>query len=295
VPKCSRLAVVFKMKMKHALNKFAYWFKDNLPIFIVSTLVLAILVVFLWSRIFIIVRPGEAGVMYRTFTTGTETDVVYSEGLHIIWPFNQLARYSTRTQILLHEFTVLTDRGLPIDLNLAIRYHPIYEFVGLLHQQVGPEYPERVILPQIESVLRRQIGQHSPEDIYTNKAGVLSNIITLAIEEVGRRFVNVEDIIIRSLSLPESVSSAIEQKLVYEQESLSYKFRIELETREAERKRIEALGIMVYQDIISATLNETLVRWQAVQATQQLAASDNAKVVIIGSGKEGLPVILGNQ
>lgn len=233
--------------------------------------------------------------MYRTFTTGTQTDIVYPEGLHIVWPFNQLTRYSTRTQILLHEFTVLTNRGLPIDLRLAVRYHPIYELVGLLHQQVGPEYPERIILPQIESVLRRQIGQYSPEDIYTNKAGVLSNIITLAIEEVGRRFVNVEDIIIRELRLPDPVREAIESKLIYEQESLAYKFRLEREKREAERKRVEAIGTMVYQDIISATLNETLLKWQAVQATQNLAESDNAKVVIIGSGKEGLPVILGNQ
>jgi len=281
--------------MKKALNKFALWFKDHLPIFVVLTLILAILIVFLWSRIFIIVRPGEAAVMYRTFTTGTQTDIVYPEGLHIVWPFNQLTRYSTRTQILLHEFTVLTNRGLPIDLRLAVRYHPIYELVGLLHQQVGPEYPERIILPQIESVLRRQIGQYSPEDIYTNKAGVLSNIITLAIEEVGRRFVNVEDIIIRELRLPDPVREAIESKLIYEQESLAYKFRLEREKREAERKRVEAIGTMVYQDIISATLNETLLKWQAVQATQNLAESDNAKVVIIGSGKEGLPVILGNQ
>ena len=281
--------------MKKALNKFALWFKDHLPVFVVLTLILAILIVFLWSRIFIIVRPGEAAVMYRTFTTGTQTDIVYPEGLHIVWPFNQLTRYSTRTQILLHEFTVLTNRGLPLDLRLAVRYHPIYELVGLLHQQVGPEYPERIILPQIESVLRRQIGQYSPEDIYTNKAGVLSNIITLAIEEVGRRFVNVEDIIIRELRLPDPVREAIESKLIYEQESLAYKFRLEREKREAERKRVEAIGTMVYQDIISATLNETLLKWQAVQATQNLAESDNAKVVIIGSGKEGLPVILGNQ
>ncbi|MCP4953197.1 prohibitin family protein [Arenicellales bacterium nBUS_45] len=281
--------------MKKALNKFALWFKDHLPVFVVLTLILAILIVFLWSRIFIIVRPGEAAVMYRTFTTGTQTDIVYPEGLHIVWPFNQLTRYSTRTQILLHEFTVLTNRGLPIDLRLAVRYHPIYELVGLLHQQVGPEYPERIILPQIESVLRRQIGQYSPEDIYTNKAGVLSNIITLAIEEVGRRFVNVEDIIIRELRLPDPVREAIESKLIYEQESLAYKFRLEREKREAERKRVEAIGTMVYQDIISATLNETLLKWQAVQATQNLAESENAKVVIIGSGKEGLPVILGNQ
>jgi len=242
-----------------------------------------------------VIGPGQAGALYRPLTSGTVTDYVYPEGLQVLFPLNTMTIYDTRVQVIQHDLTVLTNRGLPITLKLAIRFRPIYELVGVLHQQVGVEYPKKVILPQIESVLRRRIGQHSPEEIYTNKEGVLSNIIALAIEEVGQKFVEVDEIIIRTVELPKPVRTAIEEKLIYEQRHLAYKFRLEQEKQEAERKRIEALGIMVYQDIISSTLDENLLRWQGIQATLEIAKSENSKVVVIGSGEQGLPIILGNQ
>ena len=276
-------------------KKLSYWLKDRAPYLVVITLIVLLLILFLWSRIFILVRPGEGGVLYRPFTTGTVTDYVYPEGLHIVNPFNSMHIYNARVQLILHDFEVLTNRGLPIRLYIAVRFQPIYELIGVLHQQVGPDYPDKIILPQIESVLRRNVGQYSPEDIYTTQEGVLSNIITLALEEVGRKYVKVDEIIIRVVELPDGVRKAIEEKLVYEQQFLAYKFRLEREKQEAERKRIEALGIMVYQDIISATLDDRLIKWQGVQATLEMATSENAKVVVIGAGEEGLPVILGNQ
>jgi regulator of protease activity HflC (stomatin/prohibitin superfamily) len=276
-------------------GRLIYWIKDHLPLIIVGVLIAAVVILTLWQRIFIMIRPGEAGVIYRPFSTGTVTDYVYPEGLHILSPFNTMHIYDARVQIQMHEFDVLTNRGLPIKLYIAIRYQPIYELISVLHQQVGPNYPHKIILPQIESVLRRNIGQYSPEDIFTNKEGVLSNIITLALEEVGRKYVKVDDIIIRALELPETVRKAIEEKLIHEQRLLAYDFRIRQEEQEAERKRIEALGIMLYQDIISETLDDQLIKWQGVQATMELSRSENAKVVVIGSGDQGLPVILGNQ
>jgi regulator of protease activity HflC (stomatin/prohibitin superfamily) len=271
------------------------WVKGKLPYLIPLVLVLALLILYFWNRIFIVIGPGQAGALYRPLTSGTVTDYVYPEGLQVLFPLNTMTIYDTRVQVIQHDLTVLTNRGLPITLKLAIRFRPIYELVGVLHQQVGVDYPKKVILPQIESVLRRRIGQHSPEEIYTNKEGVLSNIIALAIEEVGQKFVEVDEIIIRTVELPKPVRTAIEEKLIYEQRHLAYKFRLEQEKQEAERKRIEALGIMVYQDIISSTLDENLLRWQGIQATLEIAKSENSKVVVIGSGEQGLPIILGNQ
>ncbi len=271
------------------------WVKGKLPYLITLVLVLALLILYFWNRIFVVIGPGQAGALYRPLTSGTITDYVYPEGLQVLFPLNKMTIYDTRVQVIQHDFTVLTNRGLPITLKLAIRFRPIYELVGVLHQQVGVDYPKKVILPQIESVLRRRIGQHSPEEIYTNKEGVLSNIIALAIEEVGQKFVEVDEIIIRTVELPKPVRTAIEEKLIYEQRHLAYKFRLEQEKQEAERKRIEALGIMVYQDIISSTLDENLLRWQGIQATLEIAKSENSKVVVIGSGEQGLPIILGNQ
>jgi len=281
--------------MGNFVQKILRWVKGKLPYLITLVLVLTLLILYFWSRIFVVIGPGQAGALYRPLTSGTITDYVYPEGLQVLFPLNKMTIYDTRVQVIQHDFTVLTNRGLPITLKLAIRFRPIYELVGVLHQQVGVDYPKKIILPQIESVLRRRIGQHSPEEIYTNKEGVLSNIIALAIEEVGQKFVEVDEIIIRTVELPKPVRTAIEEKLIYEQRHLAYKFRLEQEKQEAERKRIEALGIMVYQDIISSTLDENLLRWQGIQATLEIAKSENSKVVVIGSGEQGLPIILGNQ
>jgi len=223
------------------------------------------------------------------------TDHVYPEGLHILQPLNSMHVYNTREQVIFHEFSVLTNSGLPIKLSLAVRFQPTYELIGMLHQQVGPDYPNKIILPQIESVLRRNIGSYSAEDIYTNREGVLSRTITLALEEVGRKFVRVDDIIIRSVELPESVRKSIEEKLVYEQQYLAYNFRLRAEQEEAKRKRIEAQGIESYQRIITPTLNDKLIQWQGIQATLELAKSNNTKVVVVGAGKNGLPIILGDK
>ncbi len=284
-----------KAIMGNFVQKIWRWVKGKLPYLITLVLVLTLLILYFWNRIFVVIGPGQAGALYRPLTSGTVTDYVYPEGLQVLFPLNKMTIYDTRVQVIQHDLTVLTNRGLPITLKLAIRFRPIYELVGVLHQQVGVDYPKKVILPQIESVLRRRIGQHSPEEIYTNKEGVLSNIIALAIEEVGQKFVEVDEIIIRTVELPKPVRTAIEEKLIYEQRHLAYKFRLEQEKQEAERKRIEALGIMVYQDIISSTLDENLLRWQGIQATLEIAKSENSKVVVIGSGEQGLPIILGNQ
>jgi len=277
------------------MNKLRSWAKVNSPYLIVGALLLILVIIVLWSRILVVIRPGEAGVLYRMLTTGTVTDHVYAEGLHIVMPLNTMYKYDTRMKITLHELDVLTSSGLPIKLSLAVRYQVTYDLLGILHQQVGPDYPNKIILPQIESVLRRNIGQYTPEDIYTNRAEVLSKIISLALEEVGRRFIQVDDIIIRSVQLPEGVQKSIETKLVSEQQFLAYKFRLKMEAEEATRKGIEAEGIAAYQKTISKTLNDKLVQWQGIQATLELAKSPNSKVIVIGAGKAGLPIILSDK
>lgn len=277
------------------MKKIKSWFKDHAPYFVVGTLLFMMVVVLVWSRVFIVIHPGQAGVLYRMLSTGTVVDHVYPEGLHILQPLNSMQIYDTRVQIVFHQFEVLTSSGLPIKLAIAVRYQPIYELLGALHQQVGPDYPNKIILPQIESVLRRNIGSYTPEDIYTNREGVLSRIITLALEEVGRKYIQVDDIIIRSVELPESVRKSIESKLISEQQFLAYRHKLKAEEEEAKRKKIEAEGIQTYQRIITDTLNDKLIQWQGVQATLELAKSPNSKVVVVGNTKNGLPIILGDK
>lgn len=269
--------------------------KDHAPYFVVGFLAMVLLFIVLWSRILVVIKPGEAGVLYRMLTSGTVTDQVYTEGLHVVMPLNTMYKYDTRVQVIFHDIEVLTKSGLPIKLHLAVRFQPIFELLGLLHQNVGGDYANKIILPQIESVLRRNIGNYTPEDIYTNKDGVLSNIITLALEEVGRKYIQVDDIIIRSVELPESVRASIETKIVNEQQYLAYDFKLKTEEQEAKRKKIEASGLDEFQKIISRSLSEEVLKWQGIRATTELAKSQNAKVVVIGSGQNGLPIILNDK
>jgi regulator of protease activity HflC (stomatin/prohibitin superfamily) len=276
-------------------NGFVFWLKDKAPYFFVILMVIIILSIFFFWRVFIMVKSGEAGVLYRLLTTGTETNYIYPESFHLIWPWDTMYIYNVRIQTELHEFSVLTNQGLPIILQLAIRFRPEYDMVGLLHKNVGPDYVDQIIVPQIESVLRKNIGKLNPEDVYTNKEGILNKILSVAIDETSRKYVIVDDIIIRSVELPALLQQAIAEKLVEEQTLKQYVYKLKVTEEEAKRKKIEAEGVKEYQQIISTTISEQLIKWQAVQATESLIASNNAKVVIIGAGKQGLPVILGND
>lgn len=271
------------------------WLRGKLPLAIITTLITLLVVIFFFNRIVIIIQSGQAGVLYRLFGGGTETDTIYPEGIHIINPFNTMYLYEVRKQVALHEFDVITNKGLSIHLSLAVRYRPEYELLGVLHQRIGPGYLQRVILPQIESVMRKQLGSYTAEQIYTNEEGLLTNAILKALDEVGRNYVEVEDIIIRSIVLPAEIVTAIEDKLKQEEFMKSYEFRIQTAQKEADRLAIEAGGIKTYHETINSSLTEQILRHQGIQATQKLATSPNAKVVVIGSGKDGLPIILGGD
>ena len=276
-------------------QRFSLWLKDKTPYFIVFAVALSIFILFYFNRIVVAVESGEAGVLYKRFTTGTVTDYVYPESIHFVWPWNTLYVYDVRIQTVRHEMRVLTNKGLPINLYLAIRFRPEYEMLGLLHKNVGPDYIDTIIIPQIESVLRKNIGQLNPEDVYTNKEGVLTKIMRLAMEETGRKYVTVDDIIIRRMTLPKVIEVAIEQKLVEEQTYQTYDYKLLVAKEEAARKLIEAKGIRDYQSTIAETLSADILTWQGIQATLSLSESKNSKVVVIGAGENGLPLILGNQ
>ena len=275
-------------------KRFRKWLFGKTPYIIVIMLGLVIALVILWFRIVIVIDAGQAGVLFRLFT-GTQIDYVYSEGLHIISPLNTMYKYEVRKQVALHEFDILTSRGMTVHLSLAIRYQPEMELLGMLHQRIGPDYLKRVIVPQIESVMRRQLGSYTAEDIYTNKEGLLTNTILLALDEVGRNFVKMDDIIIRSIQMPETIKGAIEDKLSQEELLKSYEYRVQTAEREAERKTIEGRGISAYNDLVTKSLNENILKNAGIDATKELAKSNNAKIIVIGSGKDGLPLILNAQ
>ncbi|SOC15873.1 Regulator of protease activity HflC, stomatin/prohibitin superfamily [Stappia indica] len=248
----------------------------------------------LWNRVVVTIHSGEAGVLYR-WISGTDMSNIYGEGLHIMWPWNRMYVYNVRLQTEQRQYSLLTQGGLPVDLEIAVRYKPDLRLLPLLHVTVGPEYLDKVVFPETEAVLRRAVGQYAPEEVYTSRRGFLESIVVNSLTNVEDRYVIIDDVLVRNVELPPAVRLAVERKLTLLEEQKAYEYRIGIEKQEAERKAIEAEGIRRYQDVIKQSLTEDLLRWQGVQATKELASSPNAKTVVIGSGKDGLPLILGGD
>lgn len=257
---------------------------------VVTILILCIALIVLWPRIVVTIDSGQVGVLFRRFY-GTELDRTYAEGLHLVFPWDTMYIYTARWQTVEHDFDVLTSTGLPVTFKLAIRYRPDLRMIPELHTNVGPDYLNRIVIPETLAVLRQTVGRYTPEEIYTDQRGLIDSVVIRALSQTERRFVAVDDVMIKSVVLPISIAKAIEDKLRVEQEEKAYEYKIRMEEKEAQRKVIEARGIRDYQRIITETLDDRLLRWQGIQATRDLAKSENAKTVIVG-GKDGLPLIL---
>lgn len=234
--------------------------------------------------------------MFRPFGGGVELGRTYPEGFHWVAPWNSLVVYDMRLQEKEEAMDVLARNGLSIHMDVSIRFTPIPPELPLLHREIGPDYMNKIVLPQIRASARKVIGKYLPEELYSSKRDRIQEEIYHETDSILRtKHIHLDAVLIRSVKLPSSIAEAIERKLRQEQEAMEYEFRIEKEKKEAERKRIEALGIKQFQDIVSAGLNPYLLRWKGIEATQALAASQNTKIVIIGSPKDGLPVILGTE
>lgn len=272
------------------------WLRRNLHALAIVALLLLGVAVFLADRIFIVIPAGHVGALWNRFS-GTRVDRIFGEGLHIISPLDVMTPYEVRKQLVVHTLDVLSAEGLTVSLELAIRFQPEYNLVGLLHETIGPDYMVRVVIPQTESVLRKQLGNASAVQIYTNEDGLLTRALLMAMNEAGRNLVAIDDIVILQITLPDRVKTAINDKITQGQLLSSYLYRRETAVKEAERKRIEAAGIRDYQAIVDETLSERFLVYQGIQATRDLATSDNPKTLVVGAGSNdlALPIFLGDM
>lgn len=264
--------------------------------FIIFGIVLVVLLIS-WSRITVTIPAGHAGLIYRTFSGGITTeDPALGQGFHLIAPWNHVVVYEIRQQETTVSLTALSSNLLDIKLDVTIFHEPILSELANLEVKRGSNYVERVIIPAMRAVTRESIAQYLPEEINTTRR----EEIQLQVEEEMRKrlnmnYIELNDVLIRNIELPEKLRASIERKLQQEQESLEYEFRIEKAQKEAERKKIEAEGIQDFQQIVSKSITQDLLRWKGIEATEALAQSTNSKVVVIGSGKDGLPIILGGN
>lgn len=259
----------------------------ELTITMVLLVVLFALAMF-WPHVFISIPAGHRGVLWSR-VTGTYTDRVYAEGAHFIWPWDQMTVYDIRYQAPDRMFNILSSDGLPIQIELVIRYKPSEQQLANLHAEVGPAYAETIVEPEIASALRAVIGNTRPEQLYgANFDQIQAQVVEFASPQIGLRHVILDDVLVKQITLPPAVVQAIERKFQAEQASQEMQFRLAREQQEVQRRMLEAQG----NQILASTLTAQFLQYKGIEATLELAKSNNAKVIVIGSGSDGLPIIL---
>ena len=282
--------------LRHRLRLF----NDDL---VISGVILLLLIAFMLPAMVVTIPAGHLGVKWKRFGGGTVLDDTIGEGASLILPWDKVFVYDARLQMVDREFEVLSSDGLKLQVNLSWRYRVIPSVLGALHQHVGPDYQEILIAPSVGARARDVIAVYRPEDIYTEHRLEIQDQISESVRyelnnffapmsENIKEWIVLEDVLIRRIVLPEGVEESIVRKNVARHEVEQYSLIVEKELKETERKRVEALGIRNFQEIVSQGMSESYLRWRGIEATLELARSNNAKVVVVGNNKTGgLPII----
>jgi len=286
----------FNLRLRERLR----FYSDDM---FISGFIFLALLAFMLPAMVITIPAGHLGVLWKRFEGGTVTQGIISEGTVVIFPWDRMFIYDARLQSVEREFEVLSSDGLQMKVDVAWRYRVIPVALGKLHQYAGPDYAETLLAPSIGARARDVIAVYRPEDIYTEHRLEIQNQISESVRYdlkhrfnaegmEGKEWVLIEDVLIKRIVLPPGVQESIVRKNVAHHEVQEYALHVEKEKEESERKRVEALGIRNFQEIVNGGMSESYLRWRGIEATLELARSNNAKIVVIGSGKTGgLPLI----
>ena len=285
-----------------------------LPSFVIYLMVLTLVGVVLFPHVAVTVPSGHVGVLWKRFGGGTVLDPrqLKDEGLHLVWPWNEVFLYDLRLQSMTETYNAISSDGVSLAATLIVRFRLQRDAVPVIHQSIGRENLQLLAKPGIGSLTREVIAQYTAEQVYsTARQEIQEKIRSLAEDSLSQKMMEREgdepyrvslrdtvilyDTLVQSIELPPLVVNAINRKTEQYYISEEFKFRVEREKRESERKKIEAEGIREFQTIVSQGISDSYLRWRGIEATLQLAQSTNSKVVIIGSAKDGLPLILGNM
>lgn len=267
----------------------------NLSKYIIIGFIGFILFMMLTNTTFITIPPGHKGVKFKRFAGGINKEKVYEQGFHVVMPWDNMIVYDIRINEGYGEMDVLSKNGLSIQVELSYRYQPAADQIGYIHDEIGAQYADRILKPEIRSATREVIGKYLPEELYsTKREAIQDEIFTMTSEAVSPKYITMDAILIRSVKLPEKLKAAIEQKLEEEQLAFQFDFKLERERKEAERKIIEAQAKADANRILNASLSANILKDKGIEATLELAQSPNSKVVIVGGGSNGLPLIINN-
>lgn len=267
---------------------------------LVSTLVfafIALVAVLIFSNAtFLTIEAGSRGVLFRRFSGGLDKKNIYAPGFHVIAPWNNMYVYDVREKQLEEQMEVLSSNGLNIRMDVTVRVNPQFDKIGELHESFGKDYLNSLVRPEVRSSVRKIIGRFTPEELYSTRRDEVQNLIQKDLAtNLERNYVDLRASLIRGIVLPDKVRMAIEDKIEAEQSALKYEYVLQKARKEAEGRVIEAEAKARANSILNASLTDKILQDKGIEATLQLANSPNAKVVIVGSGQNGLPLILGNQ
>jgi prohibitin 2 len=283
-----------------------------LPSVVIYLMIATLVSVVLFPHVVKTVPSGHVGVLWKRFAGGTVLNPreLKDEGLHFILPWDELFLYDLRVQSVTDTYNAISSDGVSLGATMNIRFRLKHDSIPALHQVIGPDYI-KLLGPGIASQMREVIAQYTAEQVYsTARQEIQEKIRERTVERMGDKMMEGEsqaasysvamrdtiilyDTLLYGIELPAAVALAINRKTEQYYISEEYKFRVEREKRESERKKIEAEGIREFQTIVSQGISPSYLRWRGIEATLQLSQSTNSKVVIIG-GKDGLPIILGN-
>lgn len=258
--------------------------------------VIVVIFLILVTSMLVKIDPGFAGIVFKPFGSGLQKDNVYTEGFHVVLPWNDMIVYDVREQKSEENMDVLDKSGLSVSVEISVRYRPFQQKIGYLHQEIGRAYQSVLVVPEVRSSVRQVAGRYTAEEIYSTRRQEVEEAIIIETAEVLKdNNIHMTALLIRSIKLPTEIKNAIEQKLKAEQQSLQMKFVLEKETQIADQKRIAAQGEADANRIVNSSLTDKLLKMRGIEATLELAQSENSKVVVVGGGEDGLPLILGNN
>jgi regulator of protease activity HflC (stomatin/prohibitin superfamily) len=248
------------------------------------------------ANAFVILQPTERGVVFKKYTSGLDVEHVKGEGLNIIAPWNDFIVYSVEEQQIEETMDVLSKDGLSISIDVSLRFRPNPSEIGYLHRKFNKSHIQNLIRPELRSAVRKVIGQYTPEELYASKRQEIETRIEQnTMEILANNYIEQKALLFRSIKLPATIKESIEQKLAAEQEAQKYDFLIQKEKKEAERRRIDAEGKAAANRILSASITDKILKEKGISATEALSKSNNSKIIVIGGGGDGLPVILNTE
>jgi regulator of protease activity HflC (stomatin/prohibitin superfamily) len=264
--------------------------------FIILGVITLFVIMGISSSVFFTLEATERAIIFYKFGSGLNKEDVLQPGFHIKAPWNDVITYEVSETSTDENMDINDKNGLPIHVDVTVRYHPLYDQIGYIYEKFKTDYANRLVIPEMRSMTRQVMARYTAEEIYSTKRAEVENTIKSETEKIlNANYINATAVLIRSIKLPDQIRIAIESKLQQEQEALAYQYRLDKEKSEAERKRIAAEGESRANNIINNSLTNNLLKMRGIEATLELSKSPNSKVIIVGSGKDGMPLILGNN